>query len=111
LAIAREHGALFLEWGVSSHWLLMRASSFDERQRYDIVGSRVEPHAPVTPQDQYAEYTHKILFPGNDFYQSPPISEVFSVTIVPGSESPEQFTDQLTFQYDTVQCTCTYRDF
>jgi hypothetical protein len=89
----------------------MRATNFDGQKKYDLVGSGIEPYVASSDEDRARAYTHLKGFPGNDFYQSPPITAFFSVAIVPPTDSSDRFQDEVEFQYDTVQCTCAYRDY
>lgn len=110
LAIGREYGALYLEWGVSTHFLVMRASSYDDQVNFDISGSGVKPYRSPAPSTAYQGYTHIKMFPGSDFNPTPPITEGFSVIVKHPNRVGEQLEDEIQFQYDTVQCTCTLHD-
>jgi hypothetical protein len=109
-AVIRPYGAIYLEWTVSTRALLMRASSANDEIKYEISGYGVEPYSSRPPSTEYKQYTHLKMFPGNDFNESPPLAESFSIIVTPVPGSGQSFTDEVFFQYDTVQCTCSYYD-
>jgi hypothetical protein len=111
VAVPRDYGVLYLEWTLSTPWLLMRASSKDDRSQYVVTGPGVEPYR-LAPTDHLKRvYTNAKLFPGNSFDREPPGAQPFSVSIGPAADSPEQFSDEVLFEFDTVECTCVYRDY
>ena len=109
LAIAREYGVIYLEWASSTPYLYVRASTYDDTEHFEIAGVGIEPFS--TDGEDAAEYTHGKMFAGNAFYESPPRTEAFSLYVTPVPGSPQQFVDQIELEFDTVQCTCVYRDW
>ena len=110
LAIRRGYGTVYLEWGVSSHFFVMRASSFDGQTPFEIGGVGVRPYSTIPPSTEHQGFTHIKMFPGNDFQSSPPTAESFSISVKHPDRTGEELDDEIQFQYDTVQCTCTLYD-
>jgi hypothetical protein len=106
LALQRTYGTLYLQWTSPRPSLLMRASSDDGKTQYVVSGPGVTSYATLRTDDLGRAYTSERLFPGDSFDGSAPAARPFSLTIRPPAGSQEQFSDDVLFEFDTVQCRC-----
>src|SRR5258706_12251795 len=91
VAVTRPYGAVYLEWSVSTRGLLMRASSHDNKTKYVIAGEGVQPFSKPPPSTEHREYTSVQMSPRNDFDETHPKEEPFSITVPTQPGSADSF--------------------